>query len=88
MSAADIQHAAAVLVEAVDVDTDWWAWQCVAQDSQEAEDSGYLMGYRDALAACDLAMRLGKTDILSQYVESVSETTKERVEEMRADERS
>lgn len=78
----EIQEAAHVLAEAVDLDTDYWAWQNVAQDSQEAEDSGYLMGYRDALAACDLFIRLGLEEPLKSYVETVKETNQERQREM------
>jgi hypothetical protein len=64
-----VDEAANTLDVAVDTDTVRWEVQGTGQDSEEAENSGYLMGYRDALMAVQRIVNHGDASPLTHYVE-------------------
>lgn len=72
-----VRNAASALRDACDTDEVYWEALAVGQDSEDAESSGYLMGYRDALEAVILAFR-GDMDTLAKYTDDVRDTTGDR----------
>lgn len=77
------EQAHAELVRACDLDDEYWTLLACGQDTEEAESSGYLVGYRDALAAVIEAPSSPGT--ITGYAESVkasSDAIAKEIEEM------
>ncbi len=77
-----IASALDVLLDAVNTDDDYWGELGVGQDSGEAENSGYLAGYRDALSAVHTLIAYGDVTTLNGYLDSIKETMEEQREEI------
>ena len=71
-----LKQAADLLSEAVDVDSEYWDALAVAQSTEEAEASGYLIGFRDALNV------LAITGDLEGYLSVVRDQIAEQREEI------
>ena len=79
-----VREGIAVLVIAVDTDDEFWKQYPLRQLHEQVMDSGYLLGYRDALES---VMRLldGDPDPLSIWIASVRTQITERRKDMRED---
>ena len=79
-----VDDSVTVLIDACDTDDVYWSTFQIGQDSEEAEASGYLAGYRDALTAIQRLVGHFDPSFLTAYVEVVNETmrdTQQRVDE-------
>lgn len=77
------------LDNACDTDSVYWETLAVGQDSSEAEASGYLMGYRDALSAMQALWTHDQREPLAEWVKQVGVDMREQqatVEEQLPDE--
>jgi hypothetical protein len=72
-----VDEAVTVLMNAADTDDVLWSTRMTGQDSEEAEGSGYIAGYRDALAAVQRLLTHGDADTLTEYVEHMREEMRE-----------
>jgi hypothetical protein len=66
-----VDDAAHTLDVAVDTENMLWEVRATGQDTEEAETSGYMAGYRDALMAVQRIVNHGDASFLSQYVASL-----------------
>lgn len=79
--AQQIRQAAEALHQAYDTDEEYWSELMCGQDTEEAEASGYLGGYRDALEAVGQLLA-GNSDTLAGFVASTKETAAEQLAEL------
>lgn len=70
-TAAAIEDAAMIAAQAVDADDERWARLAVGQDTEEAESSGYIVGYRDAIANVREALKTGDPELLTTYTDGL-----------------
>ena len=72
----ELREAADLLSEACDVDDEYWSALAIGQNSEEAEASGYLIGFRDALNV------LAVNGDLDGYLDAVKDRMAEQREEI------
>lgn len=66
------------------VDSEYWELLATGQDSEEAEDSGYISGYGAALQAVQRALVHYDFQPLQSYIEDCQYTMSERLDEIDA----
>lgn len=74
-----IGKAIEVVEDAVEADESYWSEIATGQDTEEAEHSGYLVGYRDALSAVHALVAHNDETTLRVYLDSI-ESMKKPVE--------
>lgn len=77
-----VREGIAVLVIAVDTDDEFWKQYPLRQLHEQVMDSGYLLGYRDALEAVMQVLE-GDPDPLSMWVATVRKQIADRRKDMR-----
>jgi hypothetical protein len=90
MTAAQIIGTAiSVLEEAIATDDNYWEQYGQGQNAEEAEASGYLVGYRDALSAVHTLVAHSDASTLAGYLGSITdlmiEKRQDRLEYLRGE---
>lgn len=78
-----LSDAVDVLINACETDEEYWSKLMTGQDSLDAEESGHLMGYRDALIAVGQLLVHNDASGLTGYVENAREVMKVQEERIR-----
>ena len=80
-----IEEAHTDLIDASHTDDRYWETLACGQDTEEAEASGYLNGYRDALAAIVELMFHGHPETLTSFAAEAQENAKQQRAELRGE---
>lgn len=72
----------AILEAAIEADNDYWEAVAIGQNTEQAESSGYLVGFRDALSAVHTAFAYSDISTLENYLASVQDLAAEQLEEI------